>query len=134
MDEPRTTIIIKFMEPNYMKRQFYPEVDKRNLFKDGYIASRSRHSSGSTVDLTIIRIDSGEELDMGTPFDYFGQEAHHAYTNLPTEVLANRKLLKETMASVGFKHITSEWWHYSYTQGSYPLSDMLWNCDDDQSK
>ena len=88
----------------------------------------SMHNRGAAVDLTIVDKD-GKQLDMGTPFDYFGKEAHHAYTNLSKEVLANRKLLKETMAEVGLKPITTEWWHYSYQSKSYELSDMLWNCE-----
>ena len=90
----------------------------------------SMHNRGAAVDLTIVDQD-GNQLDMGTPFDYFGKEAHHAYTNLSEEILANRKLLKGTMAEVGLKPITTEWWHYSYQSKSYELSDMLWNCGED---
>ena len=90
-------------------------------------AKGSMHNRGAAVDLTIV--DSlGQELDMGTAFDYFGQEAYHAYTNLPDSVLANRKLLKETMETFGFKPIRTEWWHYSLPGQGYPLSDMLWKC------
>ncbi|MEM6965832.1 MAG: M15 family metallopeptidase [Bacteroidota bacterium] len=88
----------------------------------------SMHNRGAAVDLTIVN-EKGEQLNMGTPFDYFGKEAHHAYTNLSAEVLANRKLLKETMAAVQLKPITTEWWHYSYQAQKYELSDMLWKCD-----
>ena len=65
---------------------------------------------------------------MGTKFDFFGKEAHHAYADLSEEVLANRKLLKETMEAVKLKPIRTEWWHYSYQAQKYELSDMLWNC------
>jgi len=85
----------------------------------------SMHNRGAAVDLTIVDA-SGKQLDMGTPFDYFGKEAHHAYTNLSKEVLANRKLLRETMASIDLKPITTEWWHYSYRGKTYELSDMIW--------
>lgn len=88
----------------------------------------SMHNRGAAVDLTLVNL-KGEELDMGTKFDYFGKEAYPSYTNLPDTVLNNRKLLSEIMLSNGFKAISTEWWHYSYTKKSYPLSDMLWNCD-----
>jgi D-alanyl-D-alanine dipeptidase len=88
----------------------------------------SMHNRGAAVDLTIVDAD-GKQLDMGTAFDYFGKEAHHAYTELSEQVLANRKLLKETMGMVGLKPITTEWWHYSYQSKKYELSDMLWNCE-----
>lgn len=88
----------------------------------------SMHNRGAAVDLTIVN-EKGEQLDMGTPFDYFGKEAHHAYTNLSKEVLENRKLLKNTMAAVQLKPITTEWWHYSFQSKRYELSDMMWNCN-----
>ncbi len=87
----------------------------------------SMHNRGLAVDLTII--DSlGNQLDMGTKFDYFGQEGHHTYLGHSPDILANRKLLKETMFAVGFRHIRTEWWHYSFTKASYPVSDWLWDC------
>jgi len=88
----------------------------------------SMHNRGAAVDLTIVD-GEGEQLDMGTPFDFFGKEAHQAYADLPKEVLANRKLLRETMGAVGLQPIRTEWWHYSYQSKSYELSDMLWNCE-----
>lgn len=91
-------------------------------------AKGSMHNRGAAVDLTIVDPD-GKQLDMGTAFDYFGKEAHHAYTNLSKEVLANRKLLLETMQAVELHPITTEWWHYSFRGKNYELSDMLWGCD-----
>jgi len=87
----------------------------------------SMHNRGLATDLTIVDANRNE-LDMGTEFDYFGKEAHHTYLEHSDEILANRKLLKETMASLGFGHIRTEWWHYSYRKASYELSDMLWKC------
>ena len=87
----------------------------------------SMHNRGAAVDLTIVD-KKGMELDMGTPYDFFGEKAYHSYRNLPANVLKNRKLLKETMASVGFKSIRTEWWHYSYTGKQYDLSDWEWDC------
>jgi len=88
----------------------------------------SMHNRGLATDLTIVD-PHGKELEMGTEFDFFGKEAHHTYTNHSPKILANRKLLKETMASFGFGHIRTEWWHYSYRKTSAELSDMLWKCD-----
>lgn len=87
----------------------------------------SMHNRGLAVDLTII--DSlGNQLDMGTRFDYFGKEGYHTYTEHSEEIQANRTLLKETLSKVGFRHIRTEWWHYSFRKVSYPVSDWLWDC------
>lgn len=90
-------------------------------------AKGSMHNRGGAVDLTIVKA-TGEELDMGTPFDYFGEEAYHTYTNHSDEIAQNRKLLKETMEASGFKSIRTEWWHYSLGGTGYPLDDMVWEC------
>lgn len=87
----------------------------------------SMHNRGAAVDLTLVDA-GGRELEMGTPYDFFGPEAHPAYTNLPGPVLANRQLLRETMIGQGFQPIRSEWWHFSYEKQNYALSDMLWKC------
>ena len=88
----------------------------------------SMHNRGRAVDLTLVDAH-GQELDMGTPFDYFGPRAHHTHTDLPDAVLQNRQLLKGTMEAYGFRSIRTEWWHYYYAQGGYPLADWLWECD-----
>lgn len=88
----------------------------------------SVHNKGAAVDLTLT--DSlGRELEMGTPFDHFGREAHHAYTDLPTEVLSRRLLLKEAMEKAGFESITSEWWHYSYRRKNYRTANFKPECE-----
>lgn len=87
----------------------------------------SMHSRGNGVDLTLV--DSlGRELPMGTPYDFFGPEAHTTYTGLPEAVLANRRLLNEAMRAEGFQGIRTEWWHYSLPGKGYELADMVWNC------
>lgn len=87
----------------------------------------SMHNRGAAVDLTMV--DSlGNELDMGTPFDFFGKQAWHSYKKLPEEVLQHRQLLKSTMESLGFQPTKTEWWHYAYVRRNYPLSDDLWSC------
>lgn len=95
------------------KQEFYPNVDKRDLFKLGYIAEKSGHSRGSTIDLTLIKLVDKTELDMGTGFDYFGEPSHHDYKNLTEEQKNNRKLLRDIMEKHGFKGIEEEWWHYT---------------------
>lgn len=82
-----------------------------------YVANPSRgsgHNRGIAVDLTIINLKTGKELTMGIGFDNFSDTAHHAFTDLPEEVLQNRELLKSTMQQYGFKPLDSEWWHYSF--------------------
>lgn len=91
-------------------------------------AKGSMHSRGAAVDLTIVDA-RGNELDMGTPYDFFGPEAHTDNTNLPPQVLANRRLLQQTMSAVGFKGIRTEWWHFSLQGKNWPLSDYVWPCD-----
>jgi D-alanyl-D-alanine dipeptidase len=90
-------------------------------------AKGSMHSRGAAVDLTIVDA-KGQELDMGTAYDFFGKEAHVDYTNLPSNVLRNRRLLRETLESVGFKGIRTEWWHFSFQSKTWPLSDYVWPC------
>jgi len=101
------------------KREFYPHLDKKNLFKLGFIASKSGHSRGSTVDLTIIRLKDKKEIDMGGPFDFFGAVSHHQYANLTAQQKKNRKILKEAMAKFGFKAYDKEWWHYTLQNEPY---------------
>jgi len=103
----------KVISDTLMKQQFYPRVDKRNLFKEGYIASKSRHSSGSTLDVTIADLNTGEALDMGSPFDFFGSESWVENTNLTKEQSKNRKLLQTVMLANGFRNYSQEWWHFT---------------------
>ncbi|XCF05576.1 M15 family metallopeptidase [Tamlana crocina] len=102
------------------KQQFYPDVKKRNLFKAGYIASRSGHSKGSTVDLTIIDGNTGKELDMGSPFDFFGKESWVAYEGLTENQKANRQLLQKVMLKHGFRNYPKEWWHFTLRWEPFP--------------
>jgi D-alanyl-D-alanine dipeptidase len=88
----------------------------------------SMHNRGMAVDLTIVD-KNGQELDMGTDFDYFGKEAYHSYAGHSDEVQENRQLLVETMEDHNFRSTSTEWWHYSYIPKSFPLDDWLWKCD-----
>ena len=101
------------------KAEFYPDVDKRTLFRDGYIASRSGHSRGSTVDLTLARAD-GAELDMGTPFDFFSPHSWPSDRSVSAEAQANRALLAQAMRKRGFSPYDKEWWHFTLREEPYP--------------
>ena len=113
------------LEDTVARKKFYPEVDKRYLFKLGYIAEKSGHSRGSTIDLTLIYLSDKNELDMGTGFDYFGEPSHHDYANLTQEQKDNRTLLRKIMEKHGFKAIEEEWWHY--TLKNEPFKDQYFN-------
>ncbi|WP_128427537.1 M15 family metallopeptidase [Streptomyces cyaneus] len=126
------------------KDEFYPNVDKTRLFVDGYIAEKSGHSRGSTMDLTIVRLPAkptrpyvpGEPLvpcyapqgerfpdnsvDMGTGFDCFDTLSHTLDQRIQGEQRANRLLLKSTLEALGFVNLAEEWWHYTYKPEPYP--------------
>ena len=92
-------------------------------------AKGSKHNRGAAVDLTLVDAQ-GKELNMGTPFDFFGKEAHHTYTEHSKEVLENRKLLKETLNKYNFKSIYSEWWHYEYRpEMQSKVENFEWQCN-----
>jgi len=96
------------------KAEQYPNVGKKDLFKDGYIASRSGHTRGSAVDLTI------DGLDMGGKFDYFGEVSHTLYPKVKKNVKVNRLLLKVLMEKHGFRGYSKEWWHFTLIDEQYP--------------
>lgn len=109
-----------------LKRRYYPSVPKQRLIPEGYIADRSGHSRGSTIDLTIVEVSDGpqrrvgEELDMGTPFDFFGVESHTENPNLTAQQKANRLLLKTLMERHGFVNYPKEWWHFTLKNEPFP--------------
>ena len=97
-----------------------------------YVANPKRgslHSRGAAADLTIVKLDTGEELNMGTTYDFFGEEAYTTATNLPVEVVANRKLLQVVMRKHGFLTIRTEWWHFNFGWPLLALSDWVWPCN-----
>lgn len=96
------------------KPEYYPDHEKPELFELGYIAEKSRHSLGGTVDLTVIDAASGEPLDMGGPFDFFGELSHYDAAGLSDEQRANRALLRDAMEAQGFEPYPQEWWHFTY--------------------
>jgi D-alanyl-D-alanine dipeptidase len=104
------------------KAAYYPDVDKRELFAEGYIDDRSGHTRGSTLDLTIADIATGAPLDMGTPWDHFGPESWPSYPDLSARQRANRLLLRALMLQSGFTPYKQEWWHFTLANEPYPDS------------
>ena len=104
-----------------MKDYFYPELAKSALFDLGYVAEKSGHSRGSTVDLTLVDMHTGQEVDMGGPFDFFGELSHFTYTaTLTDEQIENRTILHDTMTANGFRALETEWWHFTLVDEPYP--------------
>ena len=95
------------------KSIYYPNIKKSQLFELGYIAYKSGHSRGSTVDVSLVKISNNKELDMGTVFDYFGVESHTFFDEISENQKANRLLLYDVMVDNGFKNYSKEWWHYT---------------------
>ena len=119
-------------EDTLMKRFFYPNVDKRSVFRLGYLASRSNHSRGSALDLTLFDMTTEKEVDMGGTYDWFGPESHADFGGNPytmkyrkndavtEEQFKNRMLLRSAMMRHGFKPIQEEWWHFTLVNEPYP--------------
>lgn len=103
-----------------MKPFFYPELNKQELFEKGYIAKQSSHSRGSTVDLTLLDMSTGKELDMGSPFDLFSPASHPDYKGITEEQYNNRMILRNVMLRHGFEPIDCEWWHFTLADEPYP--------------
>ena len=103
-----------------MKPYFYPDLQKQELFAKGYIAKQSSHSRGSTIDLTLLDMATGRELDMGSPFDRFGEISHPDYRDITQEQYDNRMLLRRAMLRGGFEPIDCEWWHFTLKDEPYP--------------
>ena len=102
------------------KRFFYPMLDKPVLFEQDYIMEKSGHTRGSTVDLTLFDMAAEKDVDMGGPFDWFGEESHPDYTGITPEQYANRMILRDAMLRHGFKPLDSEWWHFTLKNEPFP--------------
>lgn len=103
-----------------MKEKYYPDLDKSVLFELGYIAEKSGHSRGSTVDLTLVDIATGKEVDMGSGFDFFGEISNHGTKLITAEQEQNRNILRDAMVAAGFQIYPEEWWHYTLKNEPYP--------------
>lgn len=134
----------KNLDDQRMKAEFYPNVDKSRLFADGYIAEKSGHSRGSTVDLTLVKLPvrparphrpepplapcfaprneryPDTSVDMGTGYDCFDTLSHTLDPRIQGEQRANRLLLKNTLEDLGFVNLAEEWWHYTFKPESHP--------------
>lgn len=102
------------------KAEHYPNVDKARLFELGYIAERSGHSRGSTIDLTLVDMRTGEELDMGGRYDLFDEASWPSDQGVSTQARANRMLLRDVMLDAGFRPLKEEWWHFTLQGEPYP--------------
>jgi len=108
------------IEDTVKKEQFYPNVKKSNLFREGYIAEQSGHSRGSTVDLTMVNLENGREIDMGSPWDFFDPISWPSSTTVTHQQRANRKVLQTIMLEHGFRPIAEEWWHFTLETEPFP--------------
>lgn len=106
------------------RAQFYPRVNKADFFKLGYLAEKSGHTRGSTIDLTIVQISlidgTHQALDMGTPFDFMDELSHTLNPGIQDQALANRLLLRDVMAEAGFEGYPLEWWHFTLANEPFP--------------
>lgn len=107
-------------------KSFYPTLKKSDLIKGNYIAEKSGHTRGSTIDLTIIRQD-GSFVDMGGTFDLFSEISHPDYKKITRQQKKNRKILHDVMIKAGFQGVDSEWWHF--TLKNEPYKDTYFNFD-----
>jgi D-alanyl-D-alanine dipeptidase len=103
-----------------MKPYFYPDLQKQELFSGGYIAKKSSHSRGSAIDLTLLNMETGKEIDMGGPFDFFGELSHPDFKAITDEQFENRMNLQRVMIRNGFAPIDCEWWHFCLEDEPYP--------------
>lgn len=103
-----------------MKPYFYPDIEKQEVFSKGYVAKLSSHSRGSAIDLTLLDMKTGKELDMGSPFDMFSEISHPSYRGITDEQYENRMRLQKVMVRNGFEPIDNEWWHFKLKDEPYP--------------
>jgi D-alanyl-D-alanine dipeptidase len=112
----------KTLNDTVNKSKFYPNVQKKHLFKEEYIASRSGHSRGSTLDVTIINAETGEPLDMGSVYDFFGEQSWVDYSDISKEQKTNRQLLQNLMIKYNFRNYSKEWWHFTLRGEPFPTT------------
>ena len=103
-----------------MKAFFYPELEKKEIIPQGYIAEHSGHSRGSTVDLTLFDMATQQDVDMGGTFDFFGELSHPDYSGVSEVQHANRMLLQSLMVKHGFRPLKTEWWHFILENEPWP--------------
>lgn len=107
------------------KREYYPNLKKEDLFELGYIAEKSGHTRGSTIDVTLVYLKGrrkGKEIDMGGKWDYFGEASHFNYQKISPKQMENRRLLRNLMIEGGFNPYEKEWWHFSLKNEPFPTT------------
>lgn len=110
----------KDLKDTLRKQDYYPSVPKSELFAQGYIASKSGHTRGSTVDLTLVNLKTNQEVDMGSTYDFFGKVSR-PYNKVITEIQQkNRMLLRTVMLKNGFQPYENEWWHFTLKKEPFP--------------
>jgi D-alanyl-D-alanine dipeptidase len=109
-------------EDGLAKERYYPHIDRAAMITRGYVASRSSHSRGSAIDLTLYRLDLGALIDMGGGFDFMDERSHHGARGISGDEAYNRRLLRSIMENSGFKPYDYEWWHYTLKNEPYPNS------------
>jgi D-alanyl-D-alanine dipeptidase len=112
----------KIMNDTLKKQLYYPDIKKSELFKLGFIALKSGHTRGSTVDLSIVDIKTNKELDMGSSYDFFGEKSHPFYKKITKTQMKNRMLLRTIMIKNGFIPYDNEWWHFTLKDEPYPTT------------
>ena len=110
----------RILNDTLMKQEYYPQVPKSELFKRGFIAKKSGHTRGSTVDLTIVDLKTGKELDMGSAYDFFGVESHPFYKKINNHQKKNRLYLRKIMLDNNFNPYDNEWWHFTLRNEPFP--------------
>ena len=110
----------KILNDTLMKKEYYPNVPKSQLFQLGFIASKSGHTRGSTVDITLIKLNTKKELDMGSAYDFFGEESHPFYKKITKKQQENRLFLRKIMVENGFSSYDNEWWHFTLKNEPFP--------------
>jgi D-alanyl-D-alanine dipeptidase len=110
----------KQINDTLMKKEYYPDVPKSELFTQGYIATKSGHSRGSTVDVTLIHTSTNKELEMGSHYDFFGEKSHPFSKNINKHQRENRLYLRKIMLANGFKPYENEWWHFTLKKEPFP--------------
>lgn len=110
----------KIPSDTLMKAQFYPNIPKSELFKKHYISTHSGHSRGSSIDVTLIDFNTCEELDMGSPYDFFGKISNLDYQDLNAKQRSNRELIQRIMIKYGFRPYAQEWWHFTLNNEPFP--------------
>jgi D-alanyl-D-alanine dipeptidase len=107
-------------EDGRAKRRHHPNIDRADMVDMGYLAARSAHSRGSTVDLTLHHLATGELAEMGGGFDLMDPVSHHGAPGLAGPAEANRRRLRAIMAAAGFRGYDREWWHYTLVDEPFP--------------